>query len=78
MAPREYFKQNPKKVQCVIKLLNHIVFVLNLYENEEKLQIMHDYLYSLARSFPFGYINILDQWKLKLFRLKVIRINNSD
>lgn len=75
---KTYFQSNPKKIlERVIQLLEHVVVTFDLYKNEDKLSIMYDFLNSIAR--PNGWsqslklVNILDQWKLQLFRLHVDR-----
>lgn len=76
---KNYFSQNSKKIlKNLIHLLEHVVVILDLYKNEEKLSNMYDFLYANAK--PVGLsesslrlVNILDQWKLHLFRLHVNR-----
>jgi len=81
LVPRKYFNKHPNHMECVIRLLEHVVFVLDLYENREKLQCMHDYMRSLL---PHRIISLisplsvtLDMWRLRLFRLHVYDIINK-
>lgn len=81
LVDKNYFKNNPKKVLfSVIQLLEHVVFVLDLYSEEEKLHTMYNFLNAAVK--PSGFsdsmklINILDQWRLRLFRLYVNRQAN--
>ncbi|XP_050522515.1 uncharacterized protein LOC126895077 [Daktulosphaira vitifoliae] len=78
MVNKEYFTKHPMKLlQYVVDLLEHIVIVFDLYQDEEKLNSMYNFLYAAAR--PSGItqslkiVNTLDQWRLRLFRLHVNR-----
>lgn len=78
LVDKNYFKNNPKKVLfSVIQLLEHVVFVFDLYSEEEKLHTMYNFLNAAVK--PSGLldsmklINVLDQWRLRLFRLFVNR-----
>lgn len=81
---RKYFKENPNSVlHHIIRLLEHVVIVFDLYQDEQKLNDMYNFLSVATR--PLGMegslrlIGILDQWRLKLFRLYVYRkINESE
>ncbi|XP_025195249.1 uncharacterized protein LOC112594595 isoform X2 [Melanaphis sacchari] len=75
---KNYFNKNPKKVLfSVIQLLEHVVVILDLYEEEEKLHKMYNFLNAALKptglSNSLKFINILDQWRLRLFRLHVNR-----
>lgn len=77
---RNYFRQNPKHIlKSIIRLLEHVVIVFDLYQDEKKLSDMCDFFHSIIRP-TYGMlgsqnlVNILDQWRLKLFRL---HINNK-
>jgi hypothetical protein len=75
LVDNNYFKKNPKKVSSVIKLLEHVVIVFDLYEEEEKLNNMYNFLNAAVKrnrlSDSQRLINILDQWRLRLFRIHV-------
>lgn len=78
LVNKDYFKQKPIKVLYrVIRLLEHIVVVFNLYNNEQKLKDMYDFLSSIVKpkglSDTHKFIHILDQWNLRLFRLHINR-----
>lgn len=78
LVNRDYFKLKPNNVLYnVIKLLEHVVIIFNLYEHEKKLTEMYDFLLSLVKSAVLSesliYINILDQWKFRLMRLRVLQ-----
>ncbi|VVC34073.1 Hypothetical protein CINCED_3A000319 [Cinara cedri] len=77
LVDKKYFKKNPETLSYVIELLEHVVFILDLYKDEEKLSDMYDFLYCLAKSTKLldshKLINILDQWRLRLFRLHATR-----
>lgn len=74
---KNYFKQNQKVLSHVIELLEHVVIVFDLYKDEEKLNNMYDFLHSISRPTKLidshKLVNILDQWRLKLFRIHVTR-----
>lgn len=74
---KKYFQQNPKALIYVITLLEHVVVIFDLYKDEEKLSCMYDFLNSIAKPTKlldsYKLVNILDQWRLKLFRLHAIR-----
>lgn len=79
LVDKNYFNKNPKKVLfSVIQLLEHIVVIFELYTEEEKLHNMYDFLNAAVK--PIGLsdsmrlINIIDQWRLRLFRLHINRI----
>ncbi|XP_060854125.1 uncharacterized protein LOC132931987 [Rhopalosiphum padi] len=78
LVDKNYFKNNPKTVLfSVIQLLEHVVIIFDLYQEEEELYKMYDFLNAAVK--PTGLIdslrliNILDQWRLRLFRLHVNR-----
>jgi len=78
LVDKNYFKNNPKTVLfSVIQLLEHVVIIFDLYQEEEELYKMYDFLNAAVK--PTGVIdslrliNILDQWRLRLFRLHVNR-----
>lgn len=75
---KDYFDRKPKVIlHRVVKLLDHVVVTLDLYKNEEKLNCMYHFLYAVIR--PAGLlesmniINIIDKWKLQLFKLHIDR-----
>lgn len=74
---RNYFKQNQKVLSHIIELLEHVVIVFDLYQDEEKLNDMYNFLYSIAKPSKLldshKLVNILDQWRLKLFRMHITR-----
>lgn len=72
----DYFKNKKHVLKNVIELLEHVVVILDLFKDEKKLSVMYDFLYSIIR--PTDHmnqtlVNILDQWRLKLFRLHIER-----
>ncbi|CAI6345314.1 unnamed protein product [Macrosiphum euphorbiae] len=78
LVDKNYFKNNPKKVLfSVIQLLEHAVFIFDLYSEEEKLDTMYNFLNAAVKpsglSDSMKLINVLDQWRLRLFRLYVNR-----
>lgn len=78
LVDKNYFKNNPKKVLfSVIQLLEHAVFIFDLYSEEEKLNTMYNFLNAAVKpsglSDSMKLINVLDQWRLRLFRLYVNR-----
>lgn len=78
LVDKNYFNKNPKKVlYSVIQLLEHVVIVFDLYEEEEKLNSMYNFLNAAVKptglSDSLKLVNILDQWRLRLFRLHVNR-----
>lgn len=80
---KDYFKQNPKRIlYLTVNLLEHIVIVFDLYQDEEKLNDMYEYLSAVVRSIELcnsmDTLNILAQWNLRLFRLYVNRLNVLD
>lgn len=75
----DFFKQNPISiVYNVIQLLEHVVVVFDLYANEEKLSEMYRFLKAAIRQIGLldsnKFVNILDQWRLRLFRLHIDHI----
>ncbi|KAL5238955.1 hypothetical protein ACI65C_006365 [Semiaphis heraclei] len=75
---QNYFKKNPRKVlSTVVRLLEHIVIVFDLYNEEEKLNNMYHFLNSAVQSIGLSdsatLINVLDTWRLQLFRKYVNR-----
>lgn len=79
LVSRSYFKENPITViYNVIHLLEHVVIVFDLYANEEKLNEMHHFLKAALKQIGLlnsnNFVNILDQWRLRLFRLHVDHI----
>uniref|UniRef100_A0A2S2NAR2 Uncharacterized protein n=1 Tax=Schizaphis graminum TaxID=13262 RepID=A0A2S2NAR2_SCHGA len=78
LVDKNYFKNNPKAVLfSVIQLLEHVVIIFDLYEEEEELYKMYNFLNAAVKptglSDSLRLINILDQWRLRLFRLHVNR-----
>lgn len=78
LVSKNYFNTNPKNVLYnVIQLLEHVVVIFDLYKEEEKLDGMYNFLNAAVK--PTGLldsqklVNILDQWRLQLFRLHVNR-----
>lgn len=77
---KDFFNSRPKRLLYrLIRLLEHVVIIFDLYQDEEKLSQMYDFLSGMAK--PTGLsdstklVNILDQWRLQLYRLHVNRIN---
>ncbi|CAH1724467.1 unnamed protein product [Aphis gossypii] len=75
---KNYFNKNERKILCsVIQLLEHVVVVFDLYQEEEKLHNMYHFLNAAVKptglSDSLKLVNILDQWRLRLFRLHVNR-----
>ncbi|CAI6371533.1 unnamed protein product [Macrosiphum euphorbiae] len=73
-----YFKENPNKVlSSVVQLLEHVVFVFDLYQEDKKMHSMYNFLNSAIKhsgiSDSIKLVNIIDQWRLRLFRLFVDR-----
>jgi len=82
LVDKNYFKKSPKKILfSVVQLLEHVVFIFNLYQKEEKLQDMYNFLYAVIKpsglSDSMKLINIIDQWRLRLFRFYVNRKADS-
>lgn len=82
LVDKNYFKKNPKKILfSVVQLLEHVVIIFNLYQEEEKLQDMYNFLYAVIKpsglSDSMKLINIIDQWRLRLFRFYVNRQANQ-
>jgi len=78
LVDKNYFKKNPTKVlSSVIQLLEHVVFVFDLYKEEKKLEDMYNFLNAVIKpsglSDSMRLVNVLDQWRLQLFRLYVNR-----
>lgn len=80
LVNHDYFKEKPNILFKVIKLLEHVVLVFNLYEHEKKLKEMYNFFSFLLKSVDVTeslvYINILDQWKFRLTRLRFLRYND--
>lgn len=82
LVDTNYFKINPEKVlSSVVQLLEHVVFIFDLYKEEEKLRDMYDFLYAAIHPKQMSdnsnrLINVLDQWRLRLFRITVNRQTN--
>jgi len=77
---KDFFNRKPKRLLYrLIRLLEHVVIVFDLYKDEKKLSDMYDFLNVVAKptglSDSLKLINILDQWRLHLFRLHVNRQN---
>lgn len=79
LVTKDYFQQKPKVIlHHVIKLLDHVVLTLDLYNDEEKISCMYNFLYAVIR--PAGIlesmklINIIDKWKMHLFKLHIARM----
>ncbi|XP_022161948.1 uncharacterized protein LOC111027806 [Myzus persicae] len=80
LVDKEFFNRRPKRLLYhLIRLLEHVVIVFDLYSDEKKLSEMYDFLNALAKptgiSDSLKLVNILDQWRLGLFRLHVNRNN---
>ncbi|XP_022178168.1 uncharacterized protein LOC111039145 [Myzus persicae] len=78
VVDKNYFKKTPKKVlSSVVQLLEHVVFVFDLYKEEKKLEDMYNFLHAAVKpsglSDSMRLVNVLDQWRLQLFRLYVNR-----
>lgn len=76
---KDYFHKKPHVIlHRVINLLDHVVVTFDLYQDEEKLDCMYNFLYAVIR--PSGIlesmhlINIIDKWKMHLFKLHITRI----
>lgn len=82
LVDKNYFKINPEKVlSSVVQLLEHVVFIFDLYKEEEKLRDMYDFLYAAINPKKMSVhsnrlINVLDQWRLRLFRITLNRQTN--
>ncbi|VVC34833.1 Hypothetical protein CINCED_3A013951 [Cinara cedri] len=87
LVDTNYLKQIPKsELELIFRLLEHVVFIFNLYKDEDKLRDMFEFLHGIIRpknglieQFPgsLKLLNIIDQWRLQLFRLHVYRIIDS-
>lgn len=76
LVDKKYFKQKSVKVvYSVIRLLEHVVIIFDLYKNEEKLSEMYHFLYAAIKQNGLSeaqtYVNKLDQWRLRLFGLRL-------
>ncbi|XP_025205348.1 uncharacterized protein LOC112601785 [Melanaphis sacchari] len=76
LVNKDFFNRKPKKLlYCLIHLLEHIVIVFDLYTDEKKLSDMYDFFNYVIKpnglSDSLKLVNILDQWRLQLFRLHV-------
>ncbi|CAH1731762.1 unnamed protein product [Aphis gossypii] len=84
LVAKNYFNKNENNILCsVIQLLEHIVVIFDLYKEEEKLNDMYNFLCTAIKSTGLSdprFVNILDQWRLRLFRLYVNRqlVLNND
>lgn len=79
---KDFFNKKPKRLLYrLIRLLEHVVIVFDLYTDEKKLGDMYDFLHCVVKpnglSDSLKLVNILDQWRLRLFRLHVNRQNVS-
>lgn len=77
LVTKDYFDQNSKRLLYgVIQLLEHVVIVFDLYQDKERLSKMYEFLTAAIRSKglsdSLNLVNILDQWKLRLFRLHIM------
>ncbi|XP_027844062.2 uncharacterized protein LOC114124833 isoform X2 [Aphis gossypii] len=77
---KDFFNNKPKRLLYrLIRLLEHVVIVFDLYTDEKKLNEMYDFLHCVVKptglSDSLKLVNILDQWRLRLFRLHVNRQN---
>lgn len=76
MVNNDYFEKRPESVfNNVLQLLEHVVFIFDLYKDEE-LENMHTFLNTILikrgiMSTSFQFIHILDQWKMQLFRIHI-------
>jgi len=78
LVDKDYFQKRPRKVLfSVVQLLEHVVFIFDLYKEEEKLHNMYNFLNAAIKpsglSDSMKLVNILDQWRLRLFRVYVNR-----
>ncbi|XP_016658041.1 uncharacterized protein LOC107883100 [Acyrthosiphon pisum] len=84
LVEMNYFEKNPKKVlSSVVQLLEHVVFVFDLYQEDEKLHTMYNFLNASIKrsgiSDSMRLVNIIDQWRLRLFRFFVTaKLVNDD
>jgi len=73
LVNKDYFKDHPKHLDGIIRLLEHVVITFDLYQDEENLGSMYAFLYNFVK--PIGtsheLVNILDQWRLGLFHMQV-------
>lgn len=78
MVNKNYFKQNATRFCYIVRLMEHIVIVFDLYRDKKKLKNMYDFFYYSKNHgrLSLKLVNILDQWKLKLLRLSYIDCNN--
>lgn len=79
---KNYLDQNSKKLRSVIRLLEDVVIVFDLYKDEKKLSDMYHFLSSslnFNRSKLFSEYqklqNSLDHWDLELFGLRVKKMS---
>jgi len=82
LVDKDFFNRRPKRILYrLIRLLEHVVIVFDLYRDEKKLSEMYDFLNIMVKptglSDSLKLVNILDQWRLRLFRLHVNRKNVS-
>lgn len=80
LVNKDFFNRRSKRLLYrLIHLLEHIVIVFDLYSDEKKLSDMYDFLNAVAKptglSDSLKLVNILDIWRLRLFRLHVNRKN---
>jgi len=78
LVNEDYFKQSSKQIlYIVIRLLEHIVVIFDLYQDEDKLNKMYDFLYYFAKPTNLldsrELMSVIEQWRMKLFRLHVYR-----
>jgi len=86
LVDKNYFNKNKKILCCVIQLLEHVVFIFDLYQEEKKLEEMYEFLNAAVKptglSDSLKLVNILDQWRLRLTRLQfnrnLVLIQNND
>jgi len=81
LVNKDFFNKKPKRlIYRLIRLLEHVVIVFDLYKDEKKLSDMYDFLNYVVKpnglSDSLKLVNILDQWRLRLFRLHVNRKNS--
>lgn len=77
LVTKDYFEQNSKRLlSSVIWLLEHVVVVFDLYQDKERMSKMYEFFNAVMRpkglSDTLNLVNILDQWKLRLFRLHIM------
>ncbi|XP_022176748.1 uncharacterized protein LOC111038114 [Myzus persicae] len=80
LVDKNFFKKKPQVLSKVVQLLEHVVFIFDLYKEDKKLDFMYHFLYTAVNlsglSDSTRLLNILDIWRLTLFRLQINRLLN--